>query len=294
MNMNIRDFVRRLGWWFTYLGPRRDITINTFNGLLSFDSKDWLIGKYLYVRRSYEAAEMQRAIALLRDEGYISENNRGTVLDVGANIGMTCIALLKLGYFNRAIAFEPAPNSYRLLSRNVLQNAFTDKIVHFPWAISSAQGEAELEISHDNSGNNRLRRTKQAGAFKEERRRTVTVKVRTLDDVMATEPALRAEKISVIWLDVEGHEGHFFLGAQKLLEQPIPVVTEFWPYAVSRSGMSRREFCDILTRLFTHFYVLTSHTCEKQPIYQFDDLFDVYKRPREMCQVILIAAPSQI
>src|SRR5262249_16784555 len=157
--------------------------------------------KYLYVRRSYEAEEMQRAMTLLHDIGYMSEANRGTVLDIGANIGMTCIALLKLGYFNRAIAFEPAPNSYRLLSRNVLQNAFSDKIVPFPWALSSAQEEAELEISHDNPGNNRLRRTKQAGAFKEEKRQTVTVKVRTLDDVMATEPALRAEKISVIWLD---------------------------------------------------------------------------------------------
>ena len=292
--MNIRHFTRRLRWSFTYLGPRRDITINTFNGLLSFDSKDWLIGKYLYVRRSYEAEEMQHAIALLRDNGYLSEDNCGTVLDVGANIGMTCIALLKLGYFNRAIAFEPAPNSYRLLSHNVLQNGFTDKIVHFPWALSSAQGEAELEISQDNSGNNRLRRTKQAGVFKEEKRRTVSVKVRTLDDVIATEPALSTEKISLIWLDVEGHEGHFFLGAQNLLKQPIPVVTEFWPYAVNRSGMSRGEFCNILMRFFTHFYALTNRPCEKQPISQFDNLFDTYKRPREMCQIMLVAAPSQI
>jgi len=292
--MNIRHFTRRLRWSFTYLGPRRDITINTFNGLLSFDSKDWLIGKYLYVRRSYEAEEMQHAIALLRDNGYLSEDNCGTVLDVGANIGMTCIALLKLGYFNRAIAFEPAPNSYRLLRHNVLQNGFTDKIVHFPWALSSAQGEAELEISQDNSGNNRLRRTKQAGVFKEEKRRTVSVKVRTLDDVIATEPALRTEKISLIWLDVEGHEGHFFLGAQNLLKQSIPVVTEFWPYAVNRSGMSRGEFCNILMRFFTHFYVLTNRPCEKQPISQFDNLFDTYKRPREMCQIMLVAAPSQI
>ena len=292
--MNIRHFTRRLRWSFTYLGPRRDITINTFNGLLSFDSKDWLIGKYLYVRRSYEAEEMQHAIALLRDNGYLSEDNCGTVLDVGANIGMTCIALLKLGYFNRAIAFEPAPNSYRLLRHNVLQNGFTDKIVHFPWALSSAQGEAELEISQDNSGNNRLRRTKQAGVFKEEKRRTVSVKVRTLDDVIATEPALKTEKISLIWLDVEGHEGHFFLGAQNLLKQSIPVVTEFWPYAVNRSGMSRGEFCNILMRFFTHFYVLTNRPCEKQPISQFDNLFDTYKRPREMCQIMLVAAPSQI
>jgi FkbM family methyltransferase len=289
--MNIRDFTRRIGWWFKYQGPRRDITVNTFNGLLSFDSKDWLIGKYLYVRRSYEAQEMQRAMTLLRENGYLSENNRGTVLDVGANIGMTCIALLKLGYFNRAIAFEPAPDSYRLLIRNVLQNALTDKVVHFPWALSSVQGEAELELSHDNSGNHRLRRTKQAGAFKEEERRTITVKVRTLDDVMATEPALRTEQISAIWLDVEGHEGHFFLGAQNLLKQRIPVVTEFWPYAVNRSGMSRQEFCNILTRLFTHFYVLTNALCEKQPISQFDDLFDIYKRPREMCQIMLVGVP---
>src|SRR6266702_4494260 len=113
--MQFRHITRRLYWWLTYLGPRRDITVDTFNGLLTVDSKDWLIGKYLYVNRSYEAREMQRTITLLQQEGYLGATGGGVLLDVGANIGMTCIALLKHGYFQRAIAFEPAPTSYRLL-----------------------------------------------------------------------------------------------------------------------------------------------------------------------------------
>src|SRR5438093_8415745 len=118
-----------LKWWLVYLAPQRDVTVDTFNGLLSFDSKDWLIGKYLYVSRSYEAKAIQDTIMLLRKEGYLSEATPGAVLDIGANIGMISIALLKHGYFRRAIAFEPAPTSYRLLVQNIHQNGLSERIL---------------------------------------------------------------------------------------------------------------------------------------------------------------------
>ncbi len=151
---------RRLRWWFIYIGPRRDITVDTFNGRLSFDSKDWLIGKYLYVKGSYEAREIQSAVAVLRQEGYLKDAGGGTVLDVGANISMICIALLKHGYFQRAIAFEPYPNSYRFLVNNVNQNGLRERVSHFPWALSCTEDEFELELSDDNSGDHRIRRTR--------------------------------------------------------------------------------------------------------------------------------------
>ena len=275
-------------WSLAYFGPHRDITVDTLNGVLTFDSKDWLIGKRLYVKRSYETGEMHSAIALLRKEGYLPTTEPGTVVDVGANIGMTCIALLKWGYFDRAAAFEPAPNSYRLLVKNIQQNGLTDKILHFPYALSSMMGQSELELSHDNSGNHRLRRTMAPGAFREEQRQTVTVNVKTLDAMRSSDPDLSKSKISLIWLDVEGHEGSFFLGAQGVLKEGIPVVTEFWPYALDRSGTPRSQYCQIVSSIFTHFYTWAGERYEKHPIAKMDALFDSYTKPREMCQIILV------
>jgi FkbM family methyltransferase len=282
------DMLRRFRWWLTYLGPRRDVTIDTFNGLLTVDSKDWLIGKRLYVQRGYEAAEMQRIMALLREEGYVAGTGDGVLIDVGANIGMTCIALLKHRYFRRAIAFEPAPSSYRLLVHNVRQNGLSDRIVHFQCALSCSDEKSELELSTDNSGNHRLRRTTRPGVFGEEHRRTVSVEVRTLDQVFANDPALSKENISLIWLDVEGHEGPFFLGAREVVKVGIPVVAEFWPYSILRSGMSREDYCRVLSDLFTAFYVLAGEQFEKRPISEIDLLFDVYSRPKQMCQTVLV------
>src|SRR5271157_4540309 len=98
-------------WYLIYLGPKHDVTVGTANGLLSFDSKDWLIGKYLYVRGEHEEREARTALSLLRREGYLDASG-ATLLNVGANIGMTCIGLVKAGYFRRAIAFEPTPSTY--------------------------------------------------------------------------------------------------------------------------------------------------------------------------------------
>jgi FkbM family methyltransferase len=286
--LKLGKMLRRLRWWLIYLGPRRDVTVATFNGLLSFDSKDWLIGKYLYVNRTYEAREIQNVMTLLRQDGFLKEKEPIAVLDVGANIGMICIALLKHGYFQRAIAFEPTPNSYRLLTRNLRQNGLSDRVIHFPWALSSAEGEVEIELSADNSGDNRVRQTARPGAFREERRRAVTVTAKMLDQIWVSEPALSEERISLVWLDIQGHEGHFFLGAQDVLRKGVPVVTEFWPYGVSRSGVSRHQFCRIVSDLFTHFYVLVGENFEKHPISEIDGLFDLYSAPREMCLLVMV------
>ncbi len=288
LNILIGDVLRRLQWWLIYLGPRRDVTVDTSNGRLTIDSKDWLIGKYLYVKRSYEANQIRAAIALLQKEGHLREVGRKTVIDVGANIGMISIALLRQGYFERAIAFEPAPDSYRLLARNVSQNGFQDRILHFRCALSSIEGELELELSDDNSGDHRIRRTKTSGAFREERRRTVKVPIRTLDRVFSDHLALRSEEVGLVWLDIQGHEGQFFQGARDLLRRGIPVVSELWPYAILRSGMWRSDFCRILSELFTHFYLLAREPYERLPISKIGGLFDAYSAPKQMCQVALV------
>lgn len=287
--MTLGEIWRTLQWWRISSGPRRDVTVDTLNGRLTLDSKDWLIGKYLYVRGSHEAHETRSAVELLRREGYLVQPKSETVLNVGANIGMTCIGLLKAGYFQKAIAFEPAPDSYRLLIQNINQNGLQDRIQPFPLALSSQEGTLDLELSGDNSGDNRIRQANRPGFFHEEKRPTIQVPATTLDNLLAENGNLRNEKVDLVWVDIQGHEGHFFQGACKFLGRGIPIVSEFWPYGIERSGMSPSQFHQDLSRLFTDFYVLAGELPQKRPISELNSLFAAYREPRAMCLVVFVS-----
>lgn len=280
----------KLRWQMLYAGRRRDVTVDTWNGRLTFDSRDKLIGKYLFVQRAYERRYIERALAVLERDGWLSRG--GTVLDVGANIGMICIALLRHGWCERAIAFEPAPNSVRLLDLNIAQNGFGDRIARLALAVSSTDGEMELELSDYNSGDNRLRPPNggQAGAWREDRRATVRVPVRRLDDVLAERPT-EARDIRLVWLDIQGHEAQFFEGARATLASGVPVVSEFWPYGILRSGTTRAAYMRTIAGVFTHVYVLAGDTVERQPIASVDVLFDVCAAPKAMREVVFVREP---
>lgn len=271
-----------------YLGPRRDITVDTANGLLTVSSKDWLHGKYLYVRRGFEVNSIYETIALLRREGYLDESGKGTILDIGANLGMFCIPMVKQGFFQRAVAFEPAPETYRLLAHNISQNNLRERIDCFNYALSSIGGSLELELSRDNSGDHRIRINNSLGAFQEQSRRTINVTALTLDQFYAGDHGINKDDVSLIWLDIQGHEGHFFEGARRSLNPGVAVVSEFWPYAISRAGQSRSDYLRIVSSLFTHFYHAGNGCFDKRPIAEIDLLFDLYSGPRQMCTVILV------
>ncbi len=289
--MKPAEWWRLLRWNWIHLGPRRDVTIETANGLLSVDSADWLIGKYLYVRRGHELGEFRQAMEILSREGRLRPPGQ-TVLNVGANIGMTCIGLLKAGYFRRAIAIEPTPSSYRLLKHNIAQNGFSECIRSYPLALSSRSGTCEIEMSDENSGDNRVRLTVEKGFFHEERRRTVQAPVKTTDDFLAEYPETSQENIELVWVDVQGHEGHFFRGARNLLGRGVPVVSEFWPYGIFRSGLTEEDFTKIVSGYFTHFYVLGPEHPQKAPVKEVNSLFARNRGPRQMCSVVWIRDAS--
>lgn len=284
LNSSLRERYRKLCWALIHTGPRRNITLRTANGVLTIDSKDWLVGKYLYVRREHETAEMRKAIELLRQGGFLKESEM--LLNVGANLGMTCIGAINLGYFKRAVAFEPEPENCRLLCHNVRQNSLQGQIACFQIALTSTDGEMELELSEDNSGDHRLRSSAKPGFFHEERRRTVAVPVKTLDSLLASDARLQGDRIDLVWIDIQGCEGHFFQGAQAFFSRAVPVVSEFWPYGMERAGTSPAAFCAVVAQLFTHFYVLAEGV--KRPIGEIANLFGAYQEPRQVCLIVLV------
>jgi hypothetical protein len=81
----------------------------------------------------------------------------------------------------------------------------------------------------------------------------VQIRLRRLDDVLE-ELQLSVSRGSLLWVDVQGHEGQFFMGAEQTLRRGVPVVAEFWPYGINRSGMSPNEYCQIAEDLFEGFF----------------------------------------
>lgn len=288
MPAGLVKLAKTLRWKLIHRGRRRDVTMETWNGLLTWDSKDWLIGKYLYVNRSYERSNIENTLALLHDEGYVRRPGR-TMLDIGANIGMIAIALLNQGYFEKALAFEPDPNNYRLLDKNTAQNGLGSRIAAYPIGLSSpGSGAAVLERSPDNFGDHRIRWTNDSGFFGEERRATLPVRLASLDEFFHEHAELDPGDVDLVWIDIQGHEGYFFGGARDFFKRRVPVVSEFWPYGLARSGMKVPEYLEIVRSLFTHFYWWTNGGFQKKPVGELDGLFELHAKPRAGDQVILV------
>jgi hypothetical protein len=75
---------------------------------------------------------------------------------------------------------------------------------------------------------------------------------------------LDAAGVGLLWLDVQGHEGHVLRGARSLTSLGTPVVLEFYPYILRRSrGMPMLS--DVAAKRYTHFIDLGEPRPEGAP-----------------------------
>ena len=126
------------------------------------------------------------AVALGVYERYESEIFRSkvkpgmTIIDIGANLGYyTAIASRLTGDKGLVIAFEPEPNFFKLLSRNISRNNLNN-VACFELAIAEKNGLTDLYLSNENKGHNSIIRS-------EELKTSVQVKTTTLDDFLASQ-----------------------------------------------------------------------------------------------------------
>jgi FkbM family methyltransferase len=179
---------------------------------------------------------------LLRD--YVFNDNRGTYIDVGANIGLTVIPLAKA----RAVAcfaFEPDPRNYEYLRRNIAGNGMERLITAFHSAVFSECGKMELELSETNAGDHRLRRFPPAAnklnALAEESRKVVLVDVQNLDSCL---DGNTLDKPIALKIDTQGAEVQVLRGARRLMPRVDHLIIEYWPYGLNRMGDSPAAFFD--------------------------------------------------
>lgn len=191
---------------------------------------DKVIGRGVYLNGEFDFGKFESVFEMLG-----GKRDCGLIVDVGANIGVICIPAVRRGLFKSAIAFEPDPRNFGLLKANIYLNGLASKISAHNIALGGQDGQTiSLTLSRDNHGDHRVQSdgVAERGLFGEESRETVNVRSETLDSVVSID----SPATTLIWMDTQGFEGFILAGAARALATRVPIVAEFWPYGMNRSG----------------------------------------------------------
>ena len=278
--LSSKYFWRQNYWKLLNSLPERDLAVDTDHGRLSFSSKDKFIGRSLYTAGSYGYLDIFRAIEILKSHGRLTGANQGYLIDIGANVGTVCIPLVRQEVFSHALAFEPEPRNFNYLTRNIELNDLSGQVQVFQIALSDSRGELELELCKDNYGDHRIRvqgtPSSQYNLLDEKDRRVIKVPVRTLDETIES-LGIAASQVQLVWMDVQGHEGHIFQGAGTLIAAGAPFVFELWPYGLRSAGIDLEWFREFVSSRFTHLWDLGSDEPEPRPAASIREIMQVLR-----------------
>jgi FkbM family methyltransferase len=294
-----------LRWALNYRGQRRaiargylfdtlhwvtpSVAIETDGLRLYLSTADRVVSRRIFASGMWERPMFELVMRELADRGRGGDLGGKLFLDIGANIGTASFHAITAHGAALALAFEPAPQNLRFLRQNIVANEFEDRVQIHACALSDVDGQVAFELSDVNSGDHRVRTTTaqdRPALLGESSWSTTGVASRRLDGYVE-DGTLALDRVGLAWIDVQGHEGHVFGGARKLLSSEVPVVCEFWPYALRRAGGFERFQGELAGRR-SSFVDLGDAAAGSQPIDCLEALAERLRRPDESTDLLLL------
>lgn len=133
----------------------------------------------------------------------------GTFVDVGANTGNHTVFFAKFCESDKVIAVEPLQASALQLGLNIIDNDLEEKVQVLTVAISNQEGKGFMTVP--NPKEQSIGGTFLSGGIGE------PTMINTLDNLLSME-----EKITLIKIDVEGHEVQAVQGGLTVIEKHKP------------------------------------------------------------------------
>ncbi len=137
------------------------------------------------------------------------KNQLNSIVDIGGHIGSFSLLVNKfLNKNGKQLIFEPVPDNFNLIRRNISLNNLDNSIKPFNYAVSNEIGTAKIFISSDNTGGSRLHLPDPSSKTFE------IVKVTTLDEIYKLN---KLDFVDLIKIDVEGSEHSIINSSKKIL-----------------------------------------------------------------------------
>jgi len=160
-------------------------------------------------------------------------NKGDCIIDVGGNIGLTAIIASKCTQESgEVIVFEPEPDCFRLLKKNIRLHGINNIYAH-KLALSDRDGvisfykDKKYSILGSLSKNNIMNNTEE-----------IVVQTSKYDSFIKT-----SKKIHILKMNIQGSEGMVIEGARQMIKQHLPmVISEFWPLGLKNMNYHPKDF----------------------------------------------------
>lgn len=270
--MNSIHEIRKYMWYNAVVPVGKDKTVACDHGTFTFSaSVDCPLSRSLYVYHEFGYEYLEAALEFSRH--YTGRPaGTGTMLDIGGNIGTSCIQALCAGLIGKAVAVEPDRDCYGYLLRNIRQNNLTDRVFTLNMAVSAEKTTVTMKRNNANKANSKVMRDDEppadaSGAECE----YFSVQADTLDTILRSVPADYTDDLCVGWIDVEGHEARLFSGGKETFAKDIPIISEVCPSLMLEGGIDLDFYAEICKELWTYFWIYRQGTFQKQSIANLND-----------------------
>ena len=163
--------------------------------------------------------------------------NGDVVLDIGANIGYYTLIFAKLvGNSGKVFAFEPEPENFKILQKNIKINEYANVFLEQK-AVSNNNEKLTLYIS-DKAGRHSIYKLKKYV-------KSIDIESVTIDNYLKKN---NIEKINFVKIDVEGAELNVLQGIQNLLDKNIILLIEFSPLYLISCGLEPFDLINFLEK----------------------------------------------
>ena len=208
------------------------VVAETENGVLVVDPRDFGVSRSLLSRGRYDREAIAWLLSLV--------DHDSNIVFVGAHLGAVLVPVAVRSGARKIVAFEPVPNTHRLLTLNLALNGLSGVIAH-QQAIGDTEGSVRFTQNAINTGNSRVSNTGE-----------IVVPVSTLDEALKREAWTRTD---LLVLDTEGFEAHVMRGADRTLAQTRYFYVEYAPDQLREQGSTPEEFVDLAASHFQSMYV---------------------------------------
>lgn len=202
---------------------------------VAVSTTDRTIARSVFASGDWDPLLVGTVFAALDELGH---DYRGkTFLEVGANFGVYALPAVAEHSFARAVAYEPDPGTFQLLTRNIAHNGLGGRVRAFQVALSDRAGQVVLSRGRRNAGDNRI-----VGGGRPAGRRGADVQVAASTfDLEVAAGRIPLDELGLVWMDVQGHETQVLEGARLLLDSAVPVVLEYSTSMMTVAARRRLE-----------------------------------------------------